>query len=238
MDLLVVAFVAGVLTVLAPCILPLLPVIVGGSLSEHKNWRRPFVITASLAISLIIFTLLLKTTTAFLGVPLWFWQMLAGGLVIILGIFLVFPGLWEPLGARLSLGSNRLLGKAGRKQGIWGEVLTGAALGPVFSSCSPTYAFILANVLPVTPAIAITYLLAYVLGLSLILLLVALIGQQLISKLQWASNPQGWFKRGVGIVFIVVGLGVATGFDRALQAYVINQGWYDAIGNFERSLLR
>jgi len=74
--LLLLSFVAGILTVAAPCVLPLLPVIVGGSIVRtdadtrvaERQWFRPVIIATSLAASVVIFTLLLKATTALLGV--------------------------------------------------------------------------------------------------------------------------------------------------------------------------
>src|SRR5687768_2667122 len=201
MELLIFSFVAGALTVLAPCVLSLLPIIVGGSISG-SSWHKPFVVTGSLVVSIIIFTLLLKFGTTLLGVPPQVWEAFSGVIIILLGLTMLFPGVWERLTPHLNSGAGKLLGTAGKKRGVWGEVLTGLALGPVFSSCSPTYAYILAGVLPATFGLGLLYLLAYALGLALVLLLVALVGQQLVNKLQWASNPHGWFKRFIGILFI------------------------------------
>lgn len=237
-EYIVIAFVAGALTVLAPCILPLLPIVVGGSLTENKRWYKPLVVTGSLAVSVILFTLLLKLSTAWLGVPPQMWQVLSGLVIILLGISLTWPKVWEPLGAKLNLKSGALLGRAGKQKGVWGDILTGAALGPVFSSCSPTYAFIVAGVLPVSFGVGFVYLLAYALGLAGVLLFVALIGQQLIAKLQWASNPNGWFKRGIGVVFIIIGVFIATGLDHALQTFLVSQGWYDVLAKFEQTLMQ
>lgn len=238
MELVIVSFVAGVLTVLAPCILPLLPIVLGGSLAgEVKDTKRPFIIAASLAVSVMVFTLALKASTVFLGVPPYVWQIVAGGLIIALGLSMIFPKLWEGMGARLNIASNRLLGKASLRPGVGGAVVTGAALGPVFNSCSPTYAFILAAVLPSSLSVGLSSIVAYAAGLMLMLLLIGLLGQQLVRKLGWAVNPKGWFKRGIGIVFILVGLFVLTGLDRQLQAYLVEQGFYDAISGFERSIL-
>lgn len=240
MELLVLCFVAGALTVLAPCILSLLPVIVGGSLdiSGNSAWRKPFVITASLATSVVVFTLLLRASTALLGVPSMVWQVISGSIIALIGLTLLVPSIWERVGARFNATSGQLLGKASRTKGVAGEILTGAALGPVFTSCSPTYAFIVAGVLPVSFGIGLSYIIAYALGLSLVLLLVALLGQQMVRKLQWASNPHGWFKKILGIIFIGVGIFVATGLDHQVQAYLVSQGWYDPFADFEQSLLR
>jgi cytochrome c biogenesis protein CcdA len=231
--------VAGVLTVLAPCILPLLPVIIGGTvIAEDRDRRRPFVIAASLGVSVIVFTLILKAGTALLGVPQYVWQLIAGGLVILLGVALLFPQIWERMSVKLNIGSNKLLGKTALKQGMGSAILTGAALGPVFNSCSPTYAFILAAVLPGSLAVGLTSIVAYALGLSLMLLLIGLLGQRLIIKLRWAVNPNGWFRRVIGIIFILVGLFVLAGLDRTVQTWLVDQGFYDAISEFERNLLQ
>ncbi len=241
MALLVLSFIAGVLTVAAPCILPLLPVIVGGSIVGDKNqsrWYRPLVIAASLAVSVVIFTLLLKATTTLLGVPQSVWSTISGIIVLLFGLNLLFPAAWEKLmvATRLPITSNALLGKTLGKKGIGKDVLLGAALGPVFSSCSPTYALIVAAVLPESFARGLAYLIAYALGLASVLLLVAIAGQTAVKKMGWLSNPGGWFRRATGILFIVVGLAVLLGLDKNFQAYVLENGWYDPIMRFEQRL--
>ena len=237
MELLVVSFVAGVLTVLAPCILPLLPVIVGGSTLAQRNYSRPIIIAASLAVSVVVFTLLLKASTALLMVPPYVWQIVSGGIVLLFGLSLLFETVWARLAVRFNLASNKLLGKAARQQGWFGAVLVGAALGPVFSSCSPTYALIVAGVLPASFGEGLTYLIAYGIGLAVILLAIGLLGQQAVHRLGWASNPHGWFKRTLAVIFIIVGAAVIFGLDKQIQAYVVGQGWYDPISAFEQSFL-
>lgn len=238
MEIVIVSFVAGVLTILAPCILPLLPIVVGGAIaSDERDWRRPIIVAGSLVISVIAFTLLLKASTVLLGVPQFIWQIVAGALVMFLGLIFLFPNIWSPVGSRLNIASGKLLGKAGQQQGVGGAILTGAALGPVFNSCSPTYAFILAAVLPSSTAVGLSSIAAYALGLGAMLLLVGLLGQRLIARLGWATKPNGWFKRALGIIFIIIGIFVATSLDRELQAILVGQGWYDALSDFERSLL-
>jgi cytochrome c biogenesis protein CcdA len=243
MGLFILSFIAGVLTVAAPCVLPLLPVIVGGSLIESpkdksKQWIRPVVIAISLAISVIIFTLLIKATTALLGVPQIFWQFLSGIIVILLGIYFLWPHGWENISAKSGLfnRSNKVLGKAYKIKGFWGAVLIGFALGPVFSSCSPTYALIVATVIPVSFAKGMVYLTSYAIGMSATLLMIAFIGQAFTDKLRWLSNPNGWFKKLIGILFIIVGVSVIFGLDKKFQAYVLDKGWYDPISNLEEKL--
>ena len=244
MTLLILSFVAGILTVAAPFVLPLLPIVVGGTAigdsTSKKDWARALLITGSLAVSVVIFTLLLKATTALLGLPTVVWQVLAGGIVILLGLQFLWPRLWDQATARFNLvgRSGIALGKAERQSGVAGALITGAALGPVFSSCSPTYAFIVAAVLPVSFATGLSYLIAYAIGMSLALLLVAYLGRALVVKLGWLVNPNGWFKKTIGILFIAVGISVVVGLDKKLQAYVLEQGWYDPISNLEDRLRR
>ena len=244
MALLILSFAAGILTVAAPCVLPLLPVIVGGAIvgdekqKSEKQWLRPLIIASSLAASVIVFTLLLKASTALLGVPVMVWQIIAGSLVAVLGVQFLWPKLWELVSIRFNLlgRSHIALGKAERQGGTGGAILTGAALGPVFSSCSPTYAFIVATVLPVSFLTGFSYLVAYALGMCAALLLVAYLGRAFVDKLGWLSNPSGWFKRIIGVLFIAVGISVIFGLDKKLQAFVLEQGWYDPISNLEERL--
>ena len=238
--LIFVSLAAGVLTVAAPCVLPLLPVIVGGSIvadgadSRRARWR-PYVIALSLAASVIAFTLLLKATTALLGVPTQVWQIISGVIVILLGINLLFPALWESLSTRLGLGnrSNKVLDSSVQRQSVWGDVLTGAALGPVFSSCSPTYALIVATVLPVSFAEGLLYVTLYAIGLAVPLLLIALAGRTAARRLGWLADPRGWFRRSMGVLFIIVGIVVIIGADKALQTLILDLGWYDPIADLE-----
>lgn len=238
MELLIISFVAGVLTVLAPCILPLLPVVIGGSINRSQtDWRRPVVITASLAVSVVIFTLLLKASTSLLMIPPYVWQIISGGIIVGFGLSLLFETLWAALAAHFNASSNKLLGKAVSHKGWGGAVLVGLALGPVFSSCSPTYALIVAGVLPASFGEGLLYLTAYAIGLSAILLVIGLLGQQAVAKLGWASNPHGTFKRTLAIIFIVVGLAIIFGIDKTIQAYIVENGWYDPLSRFEESFL-
>lgn len=239
MTLLFASFVAGILTILAPCVLPVLPVIIGGTVASVKpGLKRPLIIVTSLAVSIVIFTLLLKASTVLLGVPQSAWQFISSVIIIGLGLTYLFPSLWERLSLSTgsSIRSQELLAGANRTDGTTGAILTGAALGPVFTSCSPTYLFIVAAILPADIWLGAAYLFAYVTGLSIVLLITSFIGSKLIRKLGWSINPHGWFRRSVGALLIAVGLLILLGGDKAFQAFVIDQGWYAPIESIENSL--
>lgn len=227
MLVLLLSFLAGSLTALAPCVLPLLPVILGGSLDpSDQDKKRPYIIVGSLVVSLILFTILLKASAVLIGVDPRVWSIGAGVLVILLGFFMLFPEAWAQIIGRLGIesGSQKLLGKAFQnKSKTTGAILTGAALGPVFSSCSPTYAWVIATVLPANAALGVVYLAAYSVGLAVALLAVALFGRKLLASVKWASNPHGWFQRGIAILFVIVGLFVATGWDKKVQTWLVDK---------------
>ena len=238
MILLGIAFIAGVLTVLAPCTISLLPVIVGGSISEGRSIRRALTVTSSLGISVVLFTLILKVSTAFIHIPQEFWQILSGIIIFLLGLSMVFPALYEklPWVNKLNQSSNKMLATGYNKKSFWGDVTIGAALGPVFSSCSPTYFLIIATVLPRSLGAGIVYLLAYAIGLSGALLLVAFAGQKLMQKLGVASDPRGWIKRIIGILFVLIGIAIGFGFDKKLETGITNAGYFD-VTKVEQKLL-
>lgn len=221
------SYVAGLLTTLAPCVLPLLPVILGGSLSGEKKDRwRPYIITASLVVSLMLFTLLLKASTVLIGINPKVWTTGSGILVIVLGFFMLFPDLWTKIIGNLGIEhrSQGLLGKAYKqKNGMLSAILIGAALGPVFSSCSPTYAWVIATVLPSSTLLGMFYLSFYVLGVASALLAIALLGRRLLERIRWASDPKGWFQRGIAILFILVGIFVIAGLDKKVQTYLVEK---------------
>lgn len=229
MALLFVAFIAGVLTTLAPCILPLLPVIIGSSVSEGENKRKPFIIITSLVVSIVLFTLLLKYSSALIDISQNTWSYVSGGILILVALTYIFPNAWAklPFVGKLNQKSNEALAKGFGKENMTGDIIIGAALGPVFSSCSPTYFVILATVLPRSLSEGIVYLTVYALGLGIMLLLIALLGQRLINRLGWAVNPTGWFKKGIGILFLLVGIFVATGLDKQVQTYLLEKGYFD-----------
>ncbi len=240
-ELVIFSFFAGALTVLAPCILPLIPVLLGASTnnSEQKSIKRPIVIIASLITSIIIFTLLLRSTTALLGVPTEIWSIISGTIILLFGINSLFPSLWEQfiLFTKLYSLSNKGMAGAQDNPGYKKDIMLGAALGPVFNSCSPTYALIIAVLLPASFASGLLYLSAYSIGLGAVLLLVVIFGQSLISKIKWMSKPSGVFQKAVGVLFIIVGVIIIFGVEKDIQAAILESGIYGPIESIEKSFL-
>lgn len=231
MFLLLISFIAGILTILAPCVLPLLPIILGGSIgSKTKDRARPYIIAASLALSIIFFTLILKVSTLLINLSPNILTDVSGGLIIALGVVAIIPEIWEKLIIKLNwqAASQRLLGSGERNKDKYvGPVLVGVALGPVFASCSPTYAFILASILPHSFTSGLIYLITYSIGLVLALLAISILGRKLISRFAWAVDTHGLFRRIIGVIFVLVGIAIITGAEIRIETWVGNHTPFD-----------
>jgi cytochrome c-type biogenesis protein len=164
MTLIIISFVAGLLSVLAPCVLPVIPVIFGGSLSGNtgsKAWR----IILSMMISILLFTLLLKVSSLFLNIDPAVWTWISGVIIGLYGLVLIWPQLRERFSMTLKLDRiNAVADGASAKGGLRGDILLGASLGPIFSTCSPTYVLLFSTVLPINFGLALICMIVYVLG--------------------------------------------------------------------------
>jgi cytochrome c biogenesis protein CcdA len=237
-----VSILAGVLTVLAPCILPLLPIVVGSSAQEDTSKKslpkRSLVVIGSLAVSVILFTLLLKASTLLITIPQSFWQWFSGVLIVLVGFALVFPEVWArvPGVSKISQAGNKALGVGYKKQNHTGDIIIGFALGPVFTTCSPTYLFIIATILPASLLTGLWYLLGFVIGLVLVLILIAYFGNKIIAKLSKQSQTADRVKKVFGVILIIIGVAIITGYDKKFETTILESG-YGATIHFEEALI-
>jgi cytochrome c-type biogenesis protein len=234
-----ISILAGVLTILAPCILPLLPVVIGTADGTKRGIsRRAVVVIISLSISVILFTLLLKATTLFIVIPDSFWTGFSGSVISFLGIVTIFPNLWNkiPFINKINLASNKVLGTGYQKDNHYGDMIIGASLGPIFTTCSPTYLFILATVLPASPIKGLVYLIGFTLGLAISLFLIAYLGQKFVHKIFANENKTAKLKKIFGVLFLIVGVAIITGYDKKLSSLILDTGFGGTI-NFEEKLI-
>jgi cytochrome c biogenesis protein CcdA/thiol-disulfide isomerase/thioredoxin len=229
-----VSFLAGILTILAPCVLPVLPIVLAGSLSEKQKWY-PYIVILSLACSVVLFTVLLKASTILIDIPPYFWKGLSGGILIALGCVYIFPHAWSWTLSKFKTKSSTT--SLDRAQDIGNPfiraIATWAALGPVFSTCSPTYAFLLATVFPVSFIAGIGYTFLYAFWLSCMLGLIALWWRSIIARFRGIADERGWFKRTLWIIFVLIGLSIITWFDKKVEIWVLDR--FD-VSVYERSV--
>lgn len=239
MVLFIISVVAGFLTVLAPCILPLLPIVIGSTGNGKKGVsRRSVTVILSLAVSVVVFTLLLKATTALIAIPQSFWQYFSGIIISIVGVAMIFPALWSkvPFISKLSVSSNKAVGSGYQQHSVAGDVLIGSALGPVFTTCSPTYLFIIASILPASFAVGLVYLFGFVVGLVVALLLIAYFGERITGALMKKMGTAEGIKKIFGVLILIVGLAIMTGYDKKLETAILDAG-YGATIQLENSIL-
>jgi peptide methionine sulfoxide reductase msrA/msrB len=236
---LAISILAGILTVLAPCILPLLPVVIGASETDSRHIsRRALVVIGSLSVSVILFTLLLKASTLLIDIPQVFWNWFSGIIIILVGLAIVFPSFWAriPYVNQISLISNKAVGTGYQKKSYTGDMMIGLALGPVFTTCSPTYLFIIATVLPAIFITGFIYLIGFTIGLAVSLLLIAYFGQQIVNRITAHMQTAGKLKQIFGVLIILVGIAILTGYDKKIESFILDSG-YGATIQLENNLI-
>jgi len=134
--------------------------------------------------------------------------------------------------------SEKVLDTSMRKGGNASAIVSGLALGPIFSGCSPTYLAIVSVLLPANFSTGILYLLSYCLGLSLILFLVILGGQGIIKKFKWAVNPSGNFRKTLGVILLLIGILIFFRIDKQIEASLINTDFTESLIKFENGFLK
>lgn len=235
----IIAVLAGILTALAPCVLPLLPIIIGSSQTEgHRISRRALAVIGSLSVSVIIFTLLLKASTLLIDIPQSFWNIFSGTVIILVGLAMVFPSLWSRITflQKIHVQANKAMTLGYQKKNYGGGALIGLALGPVFTTCSPTYLFIIATILPAGFAVGLVYLVGFTLGLAFSLLLIAYFGGQLVKKITVHMGGTNRIKQLFGVLIVLVGVAILTGYDKKLETAILDSG-YGATIDFEEALI-
>ena len=207
------AFVAGLITAISPCVLPVLPIVLGGGVSESR--RRPYAIIAGLASCFLVSILFAAWLLDALGLPDDLLRNVSIGLLFLLAATLLFPqlGVWieRPL-ARLSRRPSGDLG---------GGFLLGCALGFVFVPCGgPAIAFVTSSAAAhdfgaKTIAVAV----AYTVGACTVLLAVALGGQRFAGRLR-AHVEQ--LRVAFGVVLAASALALVFDLDRKFQTWFPN----------------
>ena len=214
--LLSVAFVAGIVTVLSPCILPILPVVLA---SASGGRRRPLAVIIGLVASFAAFTLVISQIVMQLGLPANVLRLAAVVVIGLLGLAMIVPALT----ARVEMLLSRLPGLAPQQQsddGWRGGLVTGATLGLVWAPCAgPILAAI--TTLAATQRVslgAVAVALTYSIGVGVPLLAIAYGGHALITRLPALSRHTAGVQKVFGGLMIVTAALIAFNVDVTLSA--------------------
>lgn len=223
---LALALIAGVLSILSPCVLPILPIVLGAAASEHR-WG-PAALAAGLAVSFVAIGLFVATVGYSIGLNADLFRDAAAALMIVVGIVLLVPRFQAKLalaGAPLTNWGDRHFGAAGQS-GLAGQISVGLLLGAVWSPCvGPTLgaASILAAQSRDLGQVAAT-MLAFGLGAALPLAALGLLSRDAL--LRWRARlmtggPRA--KAAFAVVLVAIGVLVLTGLDKRIETLAVNQ---------------
>lgn len=235
MWLLLLSFLAGVLTVLAPCVLPLLPVILWWSVIDWKE-SKPRRIVAGFAVSALLFTLLVKVLFDSFGITRGTLVAISAWILIVFGIFFLFPSLWQKI-MHLT-GFEKAAHSAQNSSTEWksawlSDVLLWASLWPVLNSCSPTFALIVYTVLPASFLWWFVNIVAYTLWLSAMLLAIAYWWRAVVNKMRRAANPNWLFRKIVALLIIATWVAILMWWDKLLASRLVQYDYTKSITNWE-----
>jgi len=219
-----VAFISGLFTILAPCIWPLLPIVLA-DVTQSKSKRRPLGITVGVALSFAFFTLAVSFLESSLGLNSNLLRKFAVVELLVIGVLMVVPALSRRMEASISNLSGRF-GGVGKNQrsDFSGGFITGLALGVVWTPCSGP---ILASVatLAATNKVSLQVVfvtLFYVAGVAIPLFGFAVGGQKLLAKSRRLSKHTGRIQIASGVIMIITALAIYTNYDKTLEAKLLN----------------
>ncbi len=218
------ALAAGLVSILSPCVLPLVPIVLGAAASEHR--LGPAALAAGLALSFTVVGLFVATVGFAIGLDADLFRLVGGALMLALGAVLLLPVLQERValaaGPVSAWTDRRFGGFAGT--GLGGQFAVGLLLGLVWAPCvGPTLgaASILAARGEDLGTVALT-MLAFGLGAALPLLLLGLASREALLGWRGRMRTAGsHLRRLLGAALVAVALLILTGLDKRAEAFLV-----------------
>jgi cytochrome c biogenesis protein CcdA len=237
--LLFYALLAGLATVVSPCILPVLPIVLSSSIDGDR--RRPLGVVAGLIVSFSVATLAISALVDRLGIPADALRNTGIAIIALAGISLLVPEVlrgFELLVAGAGRLGTRVQGE--RRRGFWGGLALGAGLGLVWTPCAGP---ILATVITLAATNHLStgagaVVVAYAIGAGIPMLGIAYGGRLAMQRLRGASKHAGAVQRAFGVIMLLVAFGLATGVDRDFQVWAsgaLPGGWNTPFSSVETS---
>lgn len=213
------AFIAGLLSLLSPCVLPMIPAVTASSMQASKAGVVMLALGISLAFALAG-TVLTFALLSF-GLSTEILRHFSVGLMLVMGAVLLIPALNQ----RLSYGLSLLIGRFGQTHisgsGSGVQFLIGASLGLVWLPCvGPTLgtAIALAST-GQSMGMAFLVMLTFGIGTAVPLVLIGYFSGLKVSRLKGASS---WGKNLLGVTLIALAIVIITGLDRQLEILALD----------------
>jgi len=221
---LALAFAAGLLSILSPCVLPLVPIVLGTAIAAHP--LGAVALAAGLSLSFTVLGLLLALVGFGLGIDAGMFRAAAAAIMIGLGAVLLVPA-WQ---ARLAAAGGPISDWADRRfggfasSGLAGQFAVGLLLGAVWSPCvGPTLgaASLLASQGHDLLRVALT-MAVFGIGAALPLILLGLLSRATLMRVRSRLMSAGKLGKGLlGAAFIVIGVAIVSGADKRIEAALV-----------------
>jgi cytochrome c biogenesis protein CcdA len=221
---LVLAFLAGLVSILSPCVLPIVPLALGAAASEHRF--GPLALASGLTLSFVVLGLFVATVGFSIGLDGDLFRSIAAVLMIAVGAVLLLPAAQARFavaaGPAGEWAAERLDGVS--RTGLSGQFVVGLLLGAVWSPCvGPTLgaASVLAARGENLGAVALT-MLVFGFGAALPLLVLGTLSREVLTR--WRSRLAGAGRTSkiiLGVLLVAVGVLVLSGADKVVKTALV-----------------
>ena len=213
------AFLSGIVTVASPCVLPVLPFLLSGTIGGKF---RPYGIILGFIASFSAFTLALSNLVGALGISSDALRWVSVAMLFGFGLTLLVPALHTAFERFSSQSVNGM--KQAQGDGFLGGIAVGATLGILWSPCvGPIMSSVITLALSGNvngQAVLVT--LAFSLGTAIPMLLVMLGGRSFLNRIPWLMHNLAQIQRGFGVLLVVFALGIGLNLDRKLQSWFLD----------------
>jgi cytochrome c biogenesis protein CcdA len=218
---LVLALLAGIVTIAAPCTLPVLPILLGASVG-HTGRVRPAMIALGFVISFSAVALLLSAITRIFDFDP---NILRSGAAILLlgfGLLMIWPAPFEWLSIRIGSLNNINADRAVTRQGNFGGFVLGTTLGLVWTPCAGP---VLGSILTIVAtskdtAWASALLVVYAVGAAIPMLAIAYGGQAVTTRVRSIARISPKLQQGFGVVVIAFAIASYFQYDTLIVAWL------------------
>ncbi len=220
--LIIFAFIAGVVTVLSPCILPLLPIILSSSTTEPDK-QRPLGVVIGFVASFTFFTLFLSSIVKATHIPAESLRVLSILILAVLGISLLIPQVQTEVEIVFGRLAN-LIPSQQKRTGFVGGLVVGLSLGLLWTPCvGPILASVISLALAgtvSTQAFVITT--AYAIGTAIPMFIIMLVGSTALQRVPWLVRNTSKIQKAFGVLMILTSLAIFFNLDRRFQTAILN----------------
>ena len=220
-----IALIAGLLTTLSPCVLPLVPILVGSAVAAHR--LGPWALACGVAISFTLAGVLLASVGASLGLDGDTFREVAASLLIVFGLILLsarLQALFAVAAAGVTGSGNALLSRF-TLDGLGGQFVLGLLLGVVWSPCVGPTLGAATTLASQGRNLAQVSLLMAVFGVSASapLLLIGSLSRTALMRLRGSLNKAGRLgKEVLGIALLLLGALILSHADHRLEAWLLD----------------